>query len=275
MIVRECGKVLNLRLSQCNLINGTFLEFLPANFVCLEISKCRDFKLESWRFLLAKDRKQMTTFSIENIPFNNQLIEAMMKFDKLSTLKLAFKESGDYKFKNIAMYTRLEMLRISDYSNPPSFTDSIFNEIQRGCDRLTKIELEFDPSRVYITDNGFSNLCDDCGKVSSIKLVNMCNLTDKVLCSLSRLKYLFELTLDNLTLNDTVLIKNLPDFKSLQKIKFYRCPNITNHLPEQLFKHFFTRPVWYYLSMKSNPKVELAKINQAHKPSNVIFECST
>lgn len=274
VIVRECGKVLNLRLSHCNQITGVFLEHLPTNFVCLEMSNCKSFNVDSWRFLLEKERKQMTTFSIDQIKFNGNLIEKMVKFDKLTTLKLAFAESDDYKFKSIAMYTRLEALCIADHSDPPCFTDSVFLEIQRGCDRLTRIELRSNPSTTCLTDASFANLADDCVKIASIKLVNFSNLTVKTLTSLAKLKYLLELSLDNLTLDDAALVKTLPEFRSLQKIKLYRCANITNQLPEQLFKVLFTRPVWYYLAMRSNPNVELAKINQSGKPPNVIFECS-
>lgn len=274
VIVRECGKVLNLRLSHCNQITGVFLEHLPTNFVCLEMSNCKSFSLDSWRFLLEKERKQMATLSIDQIKFNGNLVEKMVKFDKLTTLKLAFSESDDYKFKSIAMYTRLEALSIADYSNPPCFTDPIFLEIQRGCDRLTRIELRCSPTGTYLTDASFANLAEDCVKIASIKLVNFSNLTVKTLASLAKLKYLLELSLDNLTLDDAALVKTLPDFRSLQKIKLYRCPNITSQLPEQLFKVLFTRPVWYYLAMRSNPNVEFAKINQSGKPPNVIFEYS-
>lgn len=274
VIVRECGKVLNLRLSHCNHITGVFLEHLPPNFVCLELASCKAFQLDSWRFLLDKERKQMTTFSIEYIKFHGQLIEKMTKFDKLTTLRLTFNESLDYKFRSIAMYTRLETLKVADHSDPPCFTDNVFLEIQRGCDRLTKLELAASASRAYLTDASFANLAEDCVKIASIRLISLTNLTGKTLIALSKLKYLLELSLDNMTFEDAVLVRTLPDFRSLQKIKLYRCPNITNHLPEQLFKVLFTRPVWYYLALRSNPNIELAKINQTDKPPNVIFECS-
>ena len=272
VIVRECGKVLTLRLSNCNQINGTFLEHLPNNFVCLEIGDCNQFKSANWRFLLAKERKQMATFSIENIAFDSHLIESMIKFDKLLSLTIRFKETLDYKFKSISMYTRLEVLKIADCSSTPCFTDQIFNEIQRGCDRLTKIELEFDPTKIYLTDVSFLNLSENCAKVTSIKLINLCNLTEKTLNSLSRLKYLLELTLDNLNFTDYSILKCLPEFRSLKKIKFSNCSNITNYLPEQMFKSFFHRSVWYYLALRSNPKIEPNKLNQTNKPSNLIFE---
>lgn len=272
VIVKECGKVLNIRLSFCSEIIGTFLEHLPVNFQTLELSNCCHFNLDNWSLFLNKDFKQIITFSIENIAFNSNLIEKMMRFDKLSTLKIKFDLSKDYKFKNISMYTRLEILKICDYSNPPCFTDDVFNEIQRGCDRLTKIEFEFDPARIYLTDLSFINISDNCAKLTSIRLINLVNLTDKTLIALSKLKYLLELTLINLKFNDQSLIKTLPDFRSLQKIKIYKCTEITNYLPEQLFKKFFTRHCWYYLSLKSNPKITINKINQTDKPANVIFE---
>lgn len=274
VIVRECGKVLSLRLSHCNQVTGSFLEHLPSNFVCLELIECEQFKLDSWQPFLAKDRKQMTTFAIDCIPFNGSLLESMVKFDKLTTLRLGINKSSDYKFKSISMYTRLERLKVADHSNPPCFTDSSFNEIQRGCDRLTKLVFDFEPTRIYLTDNAFTNLSDNCAKIASIRLINMTNLTEKAMNSISKLKSLIELALDNLNLNDSVLLRTLPDFRSLQQLKIYRCPNVTNQLPEQLFQTFFIRSVWYYFSLKSNPKITIKSIDLTHKPPNVIFECN-
>jgi hypothetical protein len=295
IVVRECFRLNHLRVSECPTIRGTFCSTVPRTLQQFELYNCRQLGTDTWSQFMQGDRKGLTAITVEHCYLDNVLLLGIARSEKMQRVRLRFSNTpnvtvdssgkgtdsspeADFKVNSLRNLPRLETLVLRDYCTPGVLSNSSFCDIQRGCDRLLQIEIEIPDGPInrtggfQLTDAAFEQLAENCPKLQSLTLINCVQLTAATLASLTNLKLLKQLVLNNVSFDDQSLQQHFPSYRSLSRLKLIRCAAITETSIRFLFTQIEQRNVWFFLTLGANPSIRLDFAQNLVRPRTLILK---
>ena len=274
VVARECFKLTHLRISECNQLLGNFTSVLSRLLQKFEIYQCPNLASDTWVNFFITDRRSLLAISVEYCLLDDALMQGLSHCEKLQNVRLRLMNTTenptDLKLNLLRNLPRLEMLALRDYCKPCVLTDPVFTDIQRGCDRLIRLEIELPDSKEIeksvLTDLSFERLVDNCAKLQCLSLTNFFHLTDRTLHSLISLKLLKQLILRNVSFTDQQLEECLGSMRALNRLTFVQCASLTERFVRFLFKEVEKRNIWFFLTLDNNPTIRKESVQQMAAP---------